>query len=171
MISIFDISGGRVVINPNCLLIPELKKINEKYEDPLPALCFIHFITDPKSPYFNLPEDSKEESVMDDYPGDYTTEDPDIIKAVEKLNKLYETPSMHLYKSSKGLSEKLARYFDQTDISEGRDGNLTAVLSHFSKLTSTMENLNKASKIIQEELGSARGGQEISFDLLDDDDD
>ena len=61
---IFDIENGKVVINHNCLAIPEFKAINDYYEDPIPAFNFLHFLHAPKGPYCNVPEEDKEEILM-----------------------------------------------------------------------------------------------------------
>ena len=34
----FDIQNGTVIINHNCLSVPELKAIHDEYEDPIPAV-------------------------------------------------------------------------------------------------------------------------------------
>jgi hypothetical protein len=78
----FDIVQGNVVINHNCLSIPELKAIHDEYEDPIPAFNYLHFLFDIDSPYINMPDMEKEETLLIDFPGDYTLEDPVMIAAI-----------------------------------------------------------------------------------------
>ena len=90
---IFDIENGTVIINHNCLSVPELKAICEEYEDPIPALNFLHHKYSPKGPYCNVEEDIKDEVLLNDFPGDYTLEDSVMIAAIAKLDALMVTPT------------------------------------------------------------------------------
>ena len=58
---IFDIVSGKIVVNENVLLIPELKAVHDKYKDPIPALSFLHYKYSPKGPYCNTPEADKDD--------------------------------------------------------------------------------------------------------------
>jgi len=55
--TIFDVEEGKVKLNENCYLIPELRVLTEKYEDAIPVFTYIHYLTHPESPYHNLPDD------------------------------------------------------------------------------------------------------------------
>jgi hypothetical protein len=93
----FDIANNRVVLNHNCLSIPELKALVDKYEDPLPAFNYIHYMVDPQSPYANLSDELREETLLKDFPGEYTLEDEEMIAALDKIKMLYITPSYQYY--------------------------------------------------------------------------
>ena len=57
---IFDILNGQVIINHNCLSIPELKAVHDRYKDPIPAFNFLHYMYSQKGPYCNTPEDDND---------------------------------------------------------------------------------------------------------------
>lgn len=105
---IFDLQGRTVVLNTNCLLIPELKAIVEEYKDCyLNVLSFVHFWTDPESPYDRVPEDQKEAKIRRDYPGKYTLSDPSVQAAIHKVDTLMELPEERLYKTAKIAADNM----------------------------------------------------------------
>lgn len=167
-IKIFDISNGKVVINEECLTIPELKAVVEKYENPIPALCYLYYMFDPSSSYSNNTFDEKEEAILKDYPGEYTTEDEVIIKASEKLQKLYITPTMRFYLDNKILLERVGKFARNSEISSGRDGNINSFQMQLKSLGKTIEEFKKLELIVQQELDEmntrVRGGKKRAYD-------
>ncbi len=165
MIKIFDINEGNIVINENCLLIPELKVIMDTYENPIPVLGYVHFMSDPKSPYANLPPDQKEEFILNDYAGDYTTDDEPVYKAVEKIQKLYETPSMRLRRRALVAAENLGQYMEGAQISEGRDANLPGLLNALKSIRKINQELRGFERDVEDEL-RIRGSGNIGYDEI-----
>jgi len=165
---IFDIQGGQVVINHNCLSIPELKAIVDKYKDPIPVFNFLHYLYSPRGPYCNTPEDDKEEVLLTDFPGEYTLEDEEIIKAKEKLESFLMTPSYRYYLDNKYLLEKLGKFARLTPITSGRDGNLTALNAQARSTGKTLSEFKQMEKEIQKELDEAkakvRGQKKLAYD-------
>lgn len=151
----------------DCWLIPELKAVMENYEDPIPALSFLYFMVDPLSPYMNLPEDDKEETIISDYPGEYTSEDDVIITALSKLTTLYETPLMRFYKNAKKGLERLGEYLATTSITEGRDGNLAAYSAALTRMAKISQDAKLLEKMVEEENNSEtiRGNKKDSWDI------
>lgn len=167
MTKIFDIENEKVIINQNCLLIPELKAVYDFYEDPIPAFSFLYYMTEPKSAYNNLPEDERENSILYDYPGDYTLEDEVIINALVKLEKLNLTPTLALLKGGKIGLEKLTRYLMTQEILAGRDGNMAAYISSLKSIAQINKEYKQLEKQAEEEIQvQGRGGIEFSFDQL-----
>lgn len=160
-IKIFDVDAGGVLPSENCYIVPELKAIIDAYEDPIPALSFLYGMTDPSSPYVNYPEADKEEIIWADFPGDYTTEDDEMIAALNKLKELYSTPVTRLYRSAKIGLEKLGKYLETTQIEGGRDGNLAAYSTALTRMGKTAEDLKKIEKMVDAEQDeyTTRGGQ------------
>lgn len=164
----FDIANGRVVINHNCLSIPELKAITEKYEDPIPAFNYLYYKFEPTSPYANLPEEDKDEIILGDFPGDYTLEDPEIIAAIEKMELLYMTPTYRYYLDNKFLLEKLGKFAREQPITSGRDGNFAGMQSQIKGVGKTTLEFKQLEKIVQQELsegkGRTRGDKKLAYD-------
>lgn len=163
-IKIFDIDSGRVVINENCLLIPELKKIVDKYKDPIPALCFVHFFCDPKGPYANLSEKERESLLLADYDGEYTLEDKEITEALKTIKRKYKTPTMGLLENSRRGLDTLSDYLATAKITEGRDGNLAAFTAALARMGKIAQEYRALEKLVDEELGNIRGDAETGYD-------
>jgi len=165
MIQIFDIENEKVVINPNCLLIPELRAVYDFYEDSLSALCFLYYYTDPKSPYNSLGEDLRESAIIFDYPGEYTLEDKVMIKALDKLKKLNITPTLALLNSAKIGLEKLSNYITTQEITSGRDGNMNTYLASLKSISQINKEYKSLEKQAEDEIQiKGRGGVEFSYD-------
>jgi hypothetical protein len=165
---IFDIQGGKVVINHNCLSIPELKAIHESYEDAIPAFNFLHYKYDIDSPYANIPEDQKDEVLLNDFPGDYTLEDEVMINAMTKLEELYVTPTYRYYLDNKILMEKLSVFARTASVTTGRDGNIGALQSQLKSVGKTILEFKQLEKVAKQEIeetkGRARGGKKLAYD-------
>jgi hypothetical protein len=167
-IKLFDISDGIIVVNEECLLIPELKAVVDYYSNPIPALSYLHFMYDPASAYNNRPSDEKEEDILEDYPGEYTTEDDVIIDAARKLKKLYTTPTLQFYLDTKVLLEKLGKYGRENEVTSGKDGNYSAMQTQIKSVGTTIEQFKKLEESVQreiEEMGmDVRGQKRLSYD-------
>ena len=164
----FDIVGGHVVINHNCLSIPELKTLHDKYVDPIPAFNYLYYMYDMESPYVNIEEDVKEDIILKDYPGEYTLEDEEMIAAIEKLELLYVTTTYRYYLDNKGLLERLGAFARTAVITSGRDGNIGALQSQVKSVGKTILEYKQLEKIVLQELeetkGRARGGKRLAYD-------
>lgn len=167
MIEIFDIENDKVVINVNCLMIPELKAVNDFYEDPMPVFCFLHYYTNPRSAYNNLDEEERESSILYDYPGEYTLEDEVIESAIRKLQKLNTTPTMKLLESGKIGLERLSTYIRTQEITSGRDGNMNTYLASLKSISQINKEFKALEKQAEDEVQSqGRGGVNWSYDEL-----
>lgn len=165
---IFDIVGDKVVINVNCLLIPELKAVNEAYKDPLPAFSFLHYMFAQKGPYCNTPEEDKEEVILTDFPGEYTLEDEVIRDAMKKLESFMMTPTYRYYLDNKILLEKMGKFARESPITSGRDGNVGALLSQIKSVGKTINEFKQLESIVLRELnemkGRTRGDKKLAYD-------
>lgn len=168
IIKIFDIENGNVVINHNCLSIPELKAIHDAYKDPIPAFNFLHFRFDPKSAYANIPEEEKDELLAHDFAGEYSLEDEVIINAINKLEMLSTTPTYRYYLDNKILLEKLGKFARISPITSGRDGNITALMGQLKSVGKTILEFKQLEKVVlselEEKLGRVRGGKSLAYD-------
>lgn len=166
----FDVVNGQVVIDHNCLSIPELKAVHDAYENPIPAFNFLHFKFDPESPYGNIEMDEIEEVLLKDFPGEYTLEDPEMINAIEKLEKMYVTPTYRYYLDNKILLEKLGKFARETAITTGRDGNLSALAMQVKSVGKTIQEFKQLEKVVMQELaegkGRTRGNKKKAYDQM-----
>lgn len=162
---IFDIEEGRIKINENCLLIPELKAIIDEYEDSIPALSFVYFMTDPSSPYNNLPDEEKKESISFDVKGDFGLDDEVIEAAIVKCAKLYETPTMRYYNAIKQTLDMVSdQLSNTTTITYGKDGNAEIIDRMQTNAGKKIEAFKKLEKIKDEEVRTLlRGRAELGM--------
>lgn len=165
---LFDIEDNHVVLNHTCLSIPELKAIVDKYEDPIPAFNFLHFLFAPKGAYCNVPEEDKESILLDDFPGEYTLEDEVMIAAIEKLSSLLVSPTYRFYLDNKILLEKLGKFAREQPITAGRDGNFAGMQSLIKAVGKTTQEFKQLEKIVQQELDEnktrVRGDKRKAYD-------
>jgi len=164
----FDIANEKVILNHNCLSIPELKAVVDRYTDPLPAFNFIHYMINPQSPYANLPDEIREETLLKDFSGEYTLEDEEMIAALEKIKSLYITPSYQYYLDNKQLLEKLGKFARETPITSGRDGNLSALGMQIKSVGKTIQEFKQLEKVVMQELSEGtsrtRGNKKVAYD-------
>lgn len=160
----FDVENDRVVVSPNVLLVPEFRRLVEKYKDPIPALTYVRQMTHPSSPYRNSPEADKPELIARDIQGEYSLDDPELILAVSKAEEFYLTPTRRFYFDAKVGLERMGTYLRTTIINSGRDGNDTTYLSFLKSVGKITAEFKILEKEYQEEVALLRGGAESSYD-------
>ncbi len=159
MIKLFDINEGRVMITPECLLIPEFKAVIDAYpDDPIPALSYVYFMKYPQSPYSNMPDNIKQDTVSRDIGGDFSFEDDVIIAAMNKAELLYTSAIQRLYEGSKKNIDKLSEYLATNAIEGGRDGNLGEIYRIQIGLPKMFESHKKLEQMRDEEIKTALRG-------------
>lgn len=159
-IRIFEVVDGKLIINDQCLRIPELKAVVEKYKDPTAALSYVDHMTAPDSAYMNLSEEEKQEVISEDVGGDFGLEDEEILKAIDKLNKLYETPTMRYYEAiRKSLDITSAQLSAVTQLTYGKDGNAEIIDKMQMNAGKKIEAFKKLEKIKDDEIKVALRGK------------
>jgi hypothetical protein len=165
---ILEIENGQVVININCLTIPELKMLHDKYTDPIPAFTFLYHKYSPKGPYSNAPEEEKDEILIHDFPGEYTLEDPEMIAAIQKMDSFHVTATYQYYLDHKLLLEKLGRFARTAPITTGRDGSINALAMQVRNVGKTISEFKVLEKTVLQELaemgGRTRGNRKLAYD-------
>lgn len=163
--TIFYVEDGKVRLDETCYLIPELKAIIDFYEDPIPALSYVHFLTAPESPYHNLSDEDKKQMISDDVGGDFGFEDEVIEKALIKLRKLYDTPLQQLYDGGKNSLQVIGKYLanlTEESIQHGRDGNLSQIFSMQKEMGKVAEQFIKIERLWKEQVQQKlRGNAEL----------
>jgi hypothetical protein len=161
----YNPDAGRVELTDACYLLPELKAIIDKYEDPIPYLTMAYYMAAPDSPYVNLTEQEKEDSIIADMTenfGVFEFESPLIKQAIRKLESLYETVTIRHYKSLMILIDKFSDYIRTNEIMEGKDGNMPELQRIWKEAGSNIRSYKDLEKQVEEELrAKTRGGHEI----------
>ncbi len=163
---ILEYEEGRIKITVEAYIVPELKAIIEKYDmEAEPYLAYVHLMTANDSPYINLPEGEKEEVVLYDVInslGDFDTDEPLLKYAIEKLEKLYTSTTKNYYNALKVSIDKMAQYLRNSEITEGKEGNLSEIIRIHKEAGTTIASFKNIEKQVDEELKAAtRGDQEV----------
>jgi hypothetical protein len=169
LIRLFDVQNGKVIPTEHCYALKFLQDIIEFYpEEHMKILGYLFYMSCPNpdlNPYFNVPEDDKEEIVLGDLGAEFSTEDDLILEALEKTKKLYETPTYRSYLGMKKMLDRLAYYMETTEISHGRDGNITALVNAAKNFDAIRTSFKGVYKDLQDEQkSSVRGGKNLAYD-------
>lgn len=169
MIRLFDLENGIVIPTVHCHTIGFLKDIMDEYPDKfLKIYAYLFYMTYPypdHNPYFNHSNDEKEENILRDLKADFDTYDKPIAVALERMAKMYETPTVRAYNGIKNMMDKIAIYLDTQPITNGRDGNGAFILAATSKFDGIRKSYKGTMRDLEEEqTGRARGGSNLAYD-------
>ena len=167
-IKLFDSVNGKVVPTEHCQTIPFLKKIMEEYPDNyLQIYSYLFYMTcrSSENPYFNRPQEDVQEEILIDLEITFDPEDRLIRIAIDRCKLMYETPTTRAYNGIANMLEKLAFYMETQTITDGRDGNINAIIGAAKNFDAIRKSFKGVSKDLEEEQSSrARGGQKLSYD-------
>lgn len=171
MVKLFDIANGTIVPTEHCYSLTYLKRIMEDYPECfLNVYAYLFYMTCPNpdlNPFFDVPENEKEELILSQLEVDFSTEDDAILSALELCKKLYETPSYRAFMGIKQMLDRLARYMETTSIEHGRDGNINSLVNVAAKFEQIRLSYKGAYKdLMEEQKSSVRGGQHVAYDQM-----
>jgi hypothetical protein len=169
MVRLFDIQNGQVVPSEHCYALKFLKDVMDTYpEDYLEIYKYLFYMTCPNpdlNPFFDVPEDEKQELIIQQIGGDFSLDDDVIDRAIKMCKKMYETPTYRAYIGMKSMLDRLAKYMETTDIEHGRDGNITALVNAAAKFEQIRQSFKGTLRDLEEEQASqVRGGQNLAYD-------
>ena len=170
MIRLFEISNNTVIPTEHRHTIKWLKAIIDEYPDNhLNVLAYIFYMTCPnqENPYFNLPEEIREDNIEEDIEINFDTEDEIIQTALKKAEGLYETPSVRAYKGISKMLDNLSDYMGETKIVHGRDGNISALVQAAKNFQAIRESFKGVAKDLEaEQQAHVRGNQSLGYDQM-----
>lgn len=167
---ILEYEDGRIVVTAEAYSIPEIKAILDKYELKAdPYLAYIHLITSPNSPYVNLSEedDEKNSTVIYDViqtHGDFDIDDKLIRPAIQRLEKLYTSPTKVFYDGLKESILRMGKILKNEPITFGKDGSVSDIRAMQEKGAMTIRNFKDIEKQVDEELTTKMRGKNILGD-------
>lgn len=169
MIRLFDVHDKKVIPTEHCYTLKFLKDIMDSYpDDHLKIYQYLFYMTCPNpdlNPYFDVPEQDKEEQILMELDAEFSTEDDMIISAKNKCATLYETPTSRAYNGIKSMLDRLGRYMETTEIEHGRDGNITALVNIAAKFDQIRQSFKATYRDLMEEQKSAvRGNKDLAYD-------
>ena len=168
IIELFTLENSVIIPTIHCHTLDTLKKVKEEFpDDYMKIYLYIYYMTcpDPKvNPFFNLPEDEKEEVILGEIKIDISLDEPTIQEAIKFCAKLYETPTMRMYRGMKAGIEKMGRFFETQALSTGRDGSLSAMVQAMVKFNDLRESFKGIEKDYFDEISRTRGGGFTAYD-------
>lgn len=164
--------NNQVVPGLECYTEPYLKAVLDNYKDPIPALCYLYYMTYPYSSYNNFSEEDREKNILLTYPGEYSTEDDVIIRALSELNKRYDSPAKRFFLSQKNTLDILAKYSSNLKVESINDDNMKGNLAGIKKTLLESKKLIDAYRALEDDYNTElqtriRGGGEIAYDAKD----
>ena len=171
MVRLFDIQNDKIVPTEHCYTIKWLKDIMDEYsndEEYLKVYSYLFYMTclNPDlNPYFNMIEHEKEEIILEDVDAEFSTEDPLIRLALDRCEKLYETPTSRAYMGIKKALDNMATYMANTQITDGRDGNISQIRAVAKDFDAIRQSFKGAFRDLKDEQqSSVRGGKGLAYD-------
>lgn len=169
MIRLFDVLNGEIIPTEHCYTMLCYKKIMDAYPNEyLNIYAYLFYLSCPNpefNPFFDVPENDKEELIRREVGGEFDSDDNLIQNALDVTKSLYDTPTVRAYMGIKGMLDKLAKYMENTAITDGRDGNITALINAAKNFESVRQSFKGVLKDLQEEqLSTVRGGQNMAYD-------
>jgi hypothetical protein len=169
MVRLFDIQNGKVVPSEHCYTLNSLKKIMDEYgEEAVKVYAYLFYMTCPSpdlNPFFDMPEQDKEELILVEVDGDFSGEDETIVVALKVCQKMYETPTYRAYNGIKIALDNMATFMATEKPTSGRDGSATALLRIAERFDAVRQSFKGVYRDLQEEQqSSVRGGQRLAYD-------
>jgi hypothetical protein len=95
----------------------------------------------------------------------FSPEDDEVIAALKFCQKLYTTATSRAFFGIKRMLDNLSDYMGETAITDGRDGNITALVNAAAKFEQIRQSYKGAFKDLQEEQkSSVRGQTQLGYD-------
>lgn len=149
-----------IIITEHAMDVPEIRYIVENYQDYMPIIKYCYYMTVPDSPFANLEEEEKEEAIMESLGASFSLDDERIDALIEKLKKLYITPTSRLYQALRKSIDNIAQYLETTEIEGGRDGNLEQIRQYQQNIGKIHESFKKLEKAAEDEFKVALRGKQ-----------
>ena len=149
-----------LIVTEHAMDIPEIRKIVEGYENYMPIIKYCYYMTVPDSPFANLEEDEKKQTILESLDANFSLDDENIEKLIERLEKLYETPTMRLYKALRISMDAVANYLSEAQIDGAKDGNLESVRQYQQNIGKIHESFKKLEKAAEDEFKVALRGKQ-----------
>lgn len=176
VVKLFNNQGGIFTLTEYAATINTFKNIQDEYGDNSPKIwAFLHYMKSldkMTNPFFNIPEEEKEEIITRQICPEIDTDTVLIKDALELTEKCYTTAAFTVFKGFKMMMEKLGIYLQDNPLTTGQDGNMQQVIAAAKAYPSLNLAFKEAYKEYEEELGNdqAWGGANLAYDEGEDDD-
>lgn len=171
IIKLFDIQNDEIIPSEHCYALEFLKVLMSAYpESYMQIYKYLFYMTCPNpdyNPFFHLPEQDKEEIIIEEVGLEESVEDEKIRAALKRCEEMYQTPTHRAYLGIKKALDNMATYMANTPITDGRDGNIGQIRAVAKDFDSIRQSFKGAYKDLQDEQQtSVRGGQGLAYDQM-----
>ncbi len=161
--NLFIIKNNSPTPSPEALLIPEFKALWErgKKAHATEDLAYVHFMVDYQSPYRAYPPDDRANEICKDHISrNGWVEDVQIKAAMDKYDRLQQTPTLRLLRAIEHTLEEITIYFETIDFKSNKMDIKKIIESaeKVEKLTITIKSLQDKVKSEQNIGSTVRGG-------------
>jgi hypothetical protein len=169
MVRLLDIQNGKVIPSEHCYTIKSLKDIIDNFpEEHLRIFAYLFYMTCPNpdmNPFFDIPEEDKEEIIMKEVDADFSLDDDKIVYALTMCKKMYETPTYRAYEGIKIFLDNMAKSMKNESLTFGRDGSAPALLRMAEKYDAVRQSFKGVYRdLMEEQQSSVRGVQNLAYD-------
>lgn len=169
MVRLFDVQNGKVIPTEHCYTLYFLKNIMDEYpEDYLNIYAYLFYMTCPNpdmNPFFHLREEDKEEIILREVGGEFSTEDDTIQHALNLCVKMYETETSRAYYGIKKALDNMADVMRTEKPTFGRDGSASALLSIAKNFDAVRQSFKGVFKdLMEEQQSQVRGNKNLAYD-------
>lgn len=169
MIRLFDIQNGKVIPSEHCYTLKFLKDIMDEFpEEHVKVFTYLFYMTCPNpdlNPFFDIPEEDKEEIILKELDIDFSLDEQCIVYALTRCKVMYETPTYRAYEGIKIFLDNMAKSMKTEVLTFGRDGSAPALLRMAEKYDAVRQSFKGVYKdLLEEQQSSVRGGQNLAYD-------
>jgi hypothetical protein len=117
------------------------------------------------NPFFDIPEQDKEDIILREIDADFSLDDAKITHALAMCKRMYETPTYRAYEGIKIFLDNMAKSMKTESITFGRDGSGPALLRMAEKYDQVRQSFKGVYRdLMEEQQSSVRGGQNLAYD-------
>ena len=175
--ALFLEEGNKVTINPKALLIPEFNDVysrdySKDKKKALKEFAYMYYVADYTSEYNSYGLTKESQLGIDIFMNREYKPDPVLQRAIDKYQKLQETPSMQYLLAIRNRVQRVIQFLDSAEINdqseEGKYKNpfitIDKVTKVFNELEDVIEKLEKwEKKVFDEETDmKIRGGGDLN---------
>ncbi len=161
---ILTVSQNKIVLDETIFAVPEFNALLEFSQGDTLPFMYIWGMYDPQSPYMNFEEHEREAQVLKDFPVQKYLQSIEMSEAIDKAERLYFSPLRKILAGAKRAVENISSFLSETEISDGRDGNLSQIVQTIKSLPQILKAYQEAENAYKQELQRNRGDAQNAVD-------
>jgi hypothetical protein len=174
MARLFDIVDAKIEPDPRVIAIPEMKKVwsrdkSKAKETAMREYSYIVFMCDFHSPYKDLANDIKEETILESVFKDKNWKPDEVVRtAMDVYTKLQETRHLRMLKSYEHIEDEITSYNNSIDLKATDDFgkplyNIKDIVQSAERIGNIIKSISILEKQVETEIAESnvRGQSEI----------